>query len=74
MLLKDGLSKEDALEHDLFCNMWKDVISFFPKIYFFFRRQMKDDLSQKIHGNMIFSVYMSKCYKYDSTLLPKMEE
>ena len=26
---------------------------------------MKDDLSQKIHGNMIFSVYMYKYYKYD---------
>ena len=32
---------------------------------------MKDDLSQKIHGNIIFSVYMFKCYKYDVTLLPK---
>ena len=32
---------------------------------------MKDDLSQEIHGNMIFSVYMYKCYKYDITLLPK---
>ena len=32
---------------------------------------MKDDLFQKIQGNMIFSVYMYKCYKYDTTLLPK---
>ena len=32
---------------------------------------MKDDLSQGIHGNMIFSVYMYKCYKYDITLLLK---
>ena len=31
---------------------------------------MKDDLSQKIHGNMTFSVYMYKCCKYDN-LLPK---
>ena len=30
---------------------------------------MKDDHSQKIHGNMIFSVYI--CYKYNITLLPK---
>ena len=29
---------------------------------------MKDDLSQK---NMLFSVYMHKCYKYHITLLPK---
>ena len=32
---------------------------------------MKDDLSQEIHGKMIFSVYMYKYYKYDITLLPK---
>ena len=32
---------------------------------------MKDDLSQEIHGDMIFSVYMYKCYKYDITLLQK---
>ena len=32
---------------------------------------MKDDLSQEIHVNMIFSVYMYKCYKYDITLLQK---
>ena len=32
---------------------------FFPKIiYFFFRQKMKDDHSQKIHGNMTFSVYI----------------
>ena len=30
-----------------------------------------DDLSEEIHGNMIFSVYMYKCYKYDITLLQK---
>ena len=48
-------------------NIWKDGISFLlQKIwYFFFRRKMKqDDLYQKIHANMIFSVYMYKCYKY----------
>ena len=32
---------------------------------------MKDDLSQVIHGNIIFSVYMYKCYKYDITLCKK---
>ena len=72
MFCKDSLSKKIALEYDLFCNIWKDGISFFPKIlFFFFRRKIKDDLSQKVHGNMIFSVYMYKCYKYDITLLPK---
>ena len=32
---------------------------------------MKDNLSQKIHGNMIFSVYKYKCYECDITLLPR---
>ena len=39
--------------------------------YFFFGRKMKDDLSQEIHVNTIFSVCMYKCYKYYITLLPK---
>ena len=32
---------------------------------------MNDDLSQEIHGNMIFSVYTYKYYKRDITLLQK---
>ena len=46
---------------------------FFPRkiCYFFFGWKMKDDHSQEIHGNMIFSVYMYRCYKYDITLLQK---
>ena len=28
---------------------------------------------KKIYGNMIFPVYMYKCYKYDITLLQKNE-
>ena len=47
------------------------MVFFFRKIYFFFGRKMEDDLSQEIHGNMIFSVYMYKCYKYDITSLQK---
>ena len=39
-------------------------IVFFPlKTYFFFGRKIKDDLSQEIHKNMIFSVYMCICQK-----------
>ena len=30
---------------------------------------MKDDLSQKIHGNMIFSAYTHMCYKHDTVPL-----
>ena len=37
------------------------MIFLFPEdIILFFRRKMKDDLSQKIHGNMIFSSNASK--------------
>ena len=34
---------------------------FFLKTYFFFGRKIKDDWSQGIHGNMVFSVYMCRC-------------
>ena len=48
------------------------VVFFAKKIwYFFFGQNMKDYLSQVIHGNMIFSVYMYKCYNYDILLLQK---
>ena len=75
MFWKDGLSKKFAPEHDLFCNIWKDGISFFQKIwYFFFRRKMKeDDLYQKTRGNMIFSVYMRRRYRRDIAFLAKLE-
>ena len=75
MLWKDGLSKKFAPEHDLFCNIWKDGISFFQKIwYFFFRRKMKeDDLYQTRRGNMIFFVYMRRRYRRGIALLPKKQ-
>ena len=75
MLWKDGLSKKFAPEHDLFCNIWKDGISFFQKIwYFFFRRKMKeDDLCQTTRGNMIFFVYMRRRYRRGIALLPKKQ-
>ena len=34
---------------------------------------MKNDLSQKMHGNKIFSVNIYKRYKYAITLLPKKQ-
>ena len=71
MTQKDDYSKEKiALEYNLSCITWKDGI-FSQEIYFFFGRKMNDDLSQEIHGNMIFSVYMYKYYKRDITLLQK---
>ena len=54
-VLKRWSFQKIAQEYDLSCIIWKDGI--FPK----------DDLSQKIHGNMIFSVYTCKCYKHGVT-------
>ena len=55
--------------HDLSCTIWKNDF-FFPKTwYFFLGRKMKDDLSQEIYGNMIFSMYLYGCYKRDTTPL-----
>ena len=47
------------------------MVLFYPKIYFFFWRKMKNDLPQEIHESIIFSVYMYKCYKYNISPLPK---
>ena len=57
-----------ALEYDLSCIIWKDGI-FFPKIYFFLGKKMKDDLSQGIHGNMIFSLYTHRRHKHSTVPL-----
>ena len=65
---KKVFSKRAALGHDLSCIIWKDGI-FFPKTwYFFLGQEASDDLSQEIHGNMIFSVYTCGCYKPGVTL------
>ena len=76
MFWKDGLSKKFAPEHDLFCNIWKDGISFFQKIwYFFFVRKMKeDDLYKTTRENVIFSVYMRRRYKHDIAPLPPWQK
>ena len=56
-------------------NFLGKMVFFFRKIwYIFFRRKMKDDLSQEIHGNMIFSVYMYKFYKHHIILLQKTKD
>ena len=50
------------------------MVFFSRKIwYFFFGRKMKGGLSQEVNGNMIFSVYMYKCYIYDIILLQKQK-
>ena len=42
-----------ALEHDLSCNIRKDSTSFSRINNIFSRGTVKDDLFQKIHGNML---------------------
>ena len=51
--------KKIAAEYDLSSTIRKDDISFSRKYDTFSRRKVKDDLSQKIHGNM-FSMYSVK--------------
>ena len=57
MFRKDGLSKKIALEYDLSYIMRKDGISFSRKYDIsFYGWKMKDDISQKIHRNMMLSI------------------
>ena len=66
--------KKIALKYDASCIFWNDGISS-PKIwYFFFGRKMKEDLSQEIQGNMTFSLYMYKWYKYDISFGQKISK
>ena len=40
------------------------MVFFFSKTrYFFLGQESRDDPSQEIHGNIIFSVYTGGCYK-----------
>ena len=72
MFWKDGFSKIISLEICFFFVIsGKMVILFQRKHDIFFRRKMKDALSQKIHGNMTIFVYMCKYQIYDIILLPK---
>ena len=59
---KSVFSKGAALGHDLSCIIWKDGIFFPENIIFFFGQEVSDDLSQEIHGHIIFSVYTYGCY------------
>ena len=71
MFWKNSLSKKMHW-NIIFLVLSGKRVFFFRKIWYFsFGRKMKDNFSQEIHGNMIFSVYMHKCYKYDIILLQK---
>ena len=56
MVQRDGLSKKIAMEFDLSYIMRKYGISFSEKMKFFCGQKMKDNVSQKIHGKMMFSL------------------
>ena len=68
-------SKKMVFSKKLYWNMIFLVLSgkmvFFPKKtwYFFFGREIEDDLFQEILGNMIFSVNTYRCYKDDAVTL-----
>ena len=70
-VLKNGLSKK-ILEYDLSGIICKDGNFFLPEniILFLWTENERWSFS-RIHGNLIFSVYMYKCSKYDITLPPK---
>ena len=57
---KIAFRKKIIPEHELFRTIRKDEISFSRKYNIFSRRKVKDDLSQRIRGNMMFSVYSVK--------------
>ena len=62
-------SKRATPGHDHSSIMWRDGISFPKSWYSFLGQEVRDDLSQEIHGNMIFSVYTYGCYKRGVTPL-----
>ena len=62
-------SKRSAPEHGLSCTIWKDGIFPPETLYFFIWWKIRDDVSQEIHGNMIFSAYTCGCYKREAMSL-----
>ena len=74
MPLQNGLSKIKLHWDMIFLVLSGKMVFIFQKIYYFCGWKMKDDFSQEIHGNMIFSVYLNKCYKYDITLVQKKKK
>ena len=77
MIFSSNVLKRWSFQKELSWGMTFLVLSgrwyFFPKnMIFFLERKVRDDLSQKIHGNMIFSVCTHGCYKRGTTpLLPR---
>ena len=53
----------------IFLVLSEKMAFFSRKHIFFLEQEVRDDLSQEIHGNMIFSVYTYGCYKRSVTPL-----
>ena len=66
MFWNDGFSKKIALEYDFSCIFpVKKLIFPFPEnMILFFRRKMKDNLSPKIYGNLIFCASFLKRWSF----------
>ena len=62
-------SKRVVPGHDLSCIIWKDGIFSRKHDIFFLGQEVRDDPSEEIHGNMIFSVYTYGRYKRGVTPL-----
>ena len=60
-------SKWIALGYGFSCIIWKDGI--FSQKQDIFSLEVRDDLFQEIHRNLIFSVCTYGCYKRGATLL-----
>ena len=59
-VLKRYSFQKVTLEYDISCIIRKDGITFSRKCDIFSRWEVKDDISQKIHGNMMIPVYSVK--------------
>ena len=66
-------SKRATPGHDHSSIIWRDGISFAKTWYSFLGQEVRDDLSQEIHGNMIFSVYTNGCYKLGAAPLGQLK-
>ena len=50
-------SNKATLGHDLSCIIQKNGIFFIENIFFFLGQEVRGNLSQEVHGNMIFPAY-----------------
>ena len=83
MFWKDGLFKKTASGHDLSCTIWKVGISSRKHgIFSLDEKRERNDFSQEIHGNMIFSIWYVPhplCHPYKNknqrqSYLPKIHQ